>query len=324
MPFIFYFTIYLYWIRIFIFISFADTEVAALWDPEKRSIIGLMTMYDYIYALQLCRQHGIPNTELARKTIHDMIALPVAAFKHSDPTQTLYVDAEDSVFQLCMLLDRSNTDFAYVVNPDDGNIVSILGYLDIINFLHVASKQQPQLFGFTVQQILTQRSASGPAAAEAVTLSAPVSTKLADVLRVMEERGLNSIPIVDDTRRTVLGMYYKSDATFIVRATDPEMVSAYLSNLSMGDFLVMQQQQQQSSHAQAPGSAEASISPRTYSLVKCLPQETLSNVIDLLIMNRVTSVACVNELDMFLGVLTIKDILRFYLHDTPSSPSFVI
>lgn len=277
-----------------------------------------MTMYDYIYALQLCRQHGIPNTELARKTIQDMIALPVAAFKHSDPTQTLYVDAEDSVFQLCMLLDRSNTDFAYVVNPDDGNIVSILGYLDIVNFLHVASKQQPQLFSFTVQQILTQRSASGPVAAEAVTLSAPVSTKLADVLRVIEERGLNSIPIVDDTRRTVLGMYYKSDATFIVRATDPEMVSTYLSNLSMGDFLVMQQQhqQQQIQNSLTPGSADPSISPRTYSLVKCLPQETLSNVIDLLIMNRVTSLVCVNEVDTFLGVLTIKDILRFYLHDT--------
>lgn len=275
-------------------------------------------MYDYIYALQLCRQHGIPNTELARKTIQDMIALPVAAFKHSDPTQTLYVDAEDSVFQLCMLLDRSNTDFAYVVNPDDGNIVSILGYLDIVNFLHVASKQQPQLFSFTVQQILTQRSASGPVAAEAVTLSAPVSTKLADVLRVIEERGLNSIPIVDDTRRTVLGMYYKSDATFIVRATDPEMVSTYLSNLSMGDFLVMQQQhqQQQIQNSLTPGSADPSISPRTYSLVKCLPQETLSNVIDLLIMNRVTSLVCVNEVDTFLGVLTIKDILRFYLHDT--------
>lgn len=275
-------------------------------------------MYDYIYALQLCRQHGIPNTELARKTIQDMIALPVAAFKHSDPTQTLYVDAEDSVFQLCMLLDRSNTDFAYVVNPDDGNIVSILGYLDIVNFFHVASKQQPQLFSFTVQQILTQRSASGPVAAEAVTLSAPVSTKLADVLRVIEERGLNSIPIVDDTRRTVLGMYYKSDATFIVRATDPEMVSTYLSNLSMGDFLVMQQQhqQQQIQNSLTPGSADPSISPRTYSLVKCLPQETLSNVIDLLIMNRVTSLVCVNEVDTFLGVLTIKDILRFYLHDT--------
>jgi len=277
-----------------------------------------MTVYDYIYALQLCRQHGIPNTELARKTIQDMIALPVAAFKHSDPSQTLYVDAEDSVFQLCALLDRSNTDFAYVVNPDDGNIVSILGYLDIINFLHVASKQQPQLFGFTVQQVLTQRSASGPTAAEAVTLSAPVSTKLADVLRVIEERGLNSIPIVDDTRRTVLGMYYKSDATFIVRATDPDMVSNYLSNLSMGDFLIMQQQHQQQlqQNSLVPGSADPSISPRTYTLVKCLPQETLSNVIDLLLMNRVTSIACVNETDTFLGVLTIEDILRFYLHDT--------
>lgn len=294
-----------------------DTEVAAIWDPEKRSIIGLMTMYDYIYALQLCRQHGISNLELARKTIQDMIMLPVAAFKHSDPSQTLCVDAEDSVFQLCMLLDRANADFVYVVNPDDGNLVSILGYLDIINFLHVANKQQPQLFGFTIQQVLTQRSASGPVAAETVSLSAPASTKLADVLRVIEERGLSSIPIVDDTSRTLLGMYFKSDATFIVRATDPEMVSTYLSNLSMRDVLTMQQQyQHQNSMAQASGSADPSFSPRQYSLVKCLPQETLGNVIDLLVMNRVTSVACANEMDTFLGVLTIKDILRFFLHDT--------
>lgn len=73
-------------------------------------------------------------------------------FRHADFQA---VDAEDSVVQLCMLLLRTGSDYAPVLDPDNGNLVAILGYLDILNLLEKAGNQYPQFFSQTLQELGT-------------------------------------------------------------------------------------------------------------------------------------------------------------------------
>ena len=73
-------------------------------------------------------------------------------FRHADFQA---VDAEDSVVQLCLLLLRTGSDYAPVLDPDNGNLVAILGYLDILNLLEKAGNQYPHFFSQTLQELGT-------------------------------------------------------------------------------------------------------------------------------------------------------------------------
>jgi hypothetical protein len=47
-----------------------DTEVAPLWCPEKKTFLALMTISDYIRALQICRTQGVTVADLSLRSIN--------------------------------------------------------------------------------------------------------------------------------------------------------------------------------------------------------------------------------------------------------------
>lgn len=46
---------YVYTVYTDVFFPYLDTDVAPLWDPERRQFVGLMTVEDYIQALRVWR-----------------------------------------------------------------------------------------------------------------------------------------------------------------------------------------------------------------------------------------------------------------------------
>lgn len=59
----------------------------------------------------------------------DMLSSPVVSFKHEEFNS---IDAEDSVYQLCMLMDKLDADFIPVIDP--GILFNYLFiYLDLIS-----------------------------------------------------------------------------------------------------------------------------------------------------------------------------------------------
>ena len=262
-----------------------------------------MCVQDYIRALQVLRQHSMPVLELASKTISDVISssLISSPYRNISSTEALSIDAEDSVLQLVMLLERLDAEYVTVTNPDEGNIVSLLGYFDVLNLLNIATQQQPQLFIHSVQDLLNSQSHNN----SNMLLTAPKTAKLIDVIQAMYERNLIAIPIVDEVSNQVLGIYHKSDVTFIVRAADPDAVLTNLVNMSVGDALLASQQQYQQSVA-------PELVTKMYNLVKIKPSDSLLTAIRGMCAARITLAVCVNELGFCIGVITIKDILRHF------------
>jgi CBS domain-containing protein len=251
----------------------------------------------------------MPVLELASKSISDVISssLISSPYRNISNIDTLAIDAEDSVLQLVMLLDRLDADYVTVTNPDEGNIVSILGYLDILNLLYIATQQQPQLFIHNVQDVLTARNLHNNSNNNSnnLLITAPKTAKLNDVLQVMTDRNLTAIPIVDEVTNQVLGIYHKSDVTFIVRAADPDAVLANLVNMTVGDALLASQQQYQQSVA-------PELVTKVYTLVKIKPQDNLSTAIREMSTARITLAVCVNDSGFCIGIITIKDILKHF------------
>lgn len=272
-----------------LFLFPTDTEIAPLWDPERRVLVGMMTISDYIRALQLCLQQGYPVGEMAAKSIAEIAALPALTFRHPDFQS---IDAEDSVYQLYMLLERLGTDFVPVINPDDGNIVSVLGYLDIAHLLNEAAKQHPHSFPHTVDQVGNF--------VDVVT--APRSAKLADVVAVIEQRNLIGIPITDESGQLV-GIYHRSDVGFATRAADPQGMLQNLSDLSVGEALAFSDQQLQSGDQIS----------KVYVLVKCSPTDHVTAVVEALLAARISIAVCVNEANVCVGTISLRDILRYFV-----------
>ena len=53
----------------------SDTDVAPLWDPERRQFVGLMTVGDYIQALRVWRYtHTYIHTYIHTHQTYDMLA----------------------------------------------------------------------------------------------------------------------------------------------------------------------------------------------------------------------------------------------------------
>jgi CBS domain-containing protein len=249
-------------------------------------------MSDYIRTLQSFYRQNIPPIELSTKTIADMMTSQSLTFRHKGFQS---IDAEDSVQQLYMQIQKLGVDYVPAVDPDTGSLVSLLGYLDLGHLLDEAAKQHPQLFNQTVEAICKDTEGS---------ITAPRSANLAMVLGAMEERNMIAIPVLDEAN-CVIGMYYKTDVTFVTRAADPDAIMSNLSGLTVGDALQLQQQQQ----VQPAGEAMARVQP----MVRCGPMDAVSTVVNNMMMARTTIVVCVSESNQCLGTMSIADILKYFL-----------
>lgn len=275
-------------------LTVVETEVAPLWDPEKRSFVGLLTTYDYINTLRVCLARGIPMIELSSKTIAEILSSPVITFNNPyfEP-----LDPDDSIYQLCRLLYNSKSDFAPVVDPITGNIVTILGYLDIVHLVDSAAKQMPTLFSDSIDHLnIVQRDLKS-----LITLKP--STTIGETLNIFELHGIAGAPVIDEKTGRVINFYYKSDVTFITKANDPDSILLNLRDLTIGEAINYREQ--------LLSSGENLVT--TQGLVTCTMHDPVNAILNAMMVYRVTKVVVVDKHFMCTGLVSIKDILTYYL-----------
>ena len=255
--------------------------------------MGMMTTGDYIRALRVCRAQNVSMQDLATRSIADMLASPLIAFQHAELHA---IDAEDTIQQMCRQLLRLNADFVSVVDPDEGSLISILGYLDIVHLLDLAAKQHPSLFSESIEQMRIGTFSN--------VITAPHTAPLADVLAALEDRNLSGMPVTDEAGR-VVGMYHRSDVTFITQAgiAAPDAILTNLARMTVGDVLLIQQQ------AAAAGEAHATMQ----SLVTCRPIDKLESLLSAMMARRSTVAVVVNDAGGCMGVISIHDIVQYYI-----------
>ncbi len=128
-----------------------------------------------------------------------------------------------------MSLLRSGNDYVPVVDADNGNLVSILGYLDVVYLFSQTAKQNPQIFNVPIQQIMCGTFKN--------LITAPKHSRLFEVLDAIEHHRVSALPVVDEAGR-VVGAYHRSDVSFVIKAADPDAVIANLSNVQVSDCMI--------------------------------------------------------------------------------------
>lgn len=269
--------------------------MAPLYDPEKRVFTGLITTNDYIHALRVCIQRQIPMIDLATKSISDVFTSPIIKFIHPyfEP-----LEAEEAVIQLCRVLYQSKCDFVPIIDPLTGKLVSTLGYMDIVHLMDTASRQYPSLFSDTLDRM----NLIGKNANQTVVLGKKM--KIFEVLNFLEVNNIAGAPVIDENGR-VFNYYHKSDVTFITKASDPESVLVNLQELTLGEVLSIRES--------LIASGESLVT--TKGLVTCSITDTVSAILTAMMIFRVTKIVVVDNNFTCIGVISIKDILAYYLMD---------
>lgn len=253
--------------------------------------MGLITVSDYIHALRIWRAQSLPSTELTSKTIAEMMISAPMVFRHSGFQA---VEAEDTVLQMCYLLMRTDNDYVPVVDPESGNLVSILGFLDIVHLLSQAAAQYPNLFALTIEQtnIGTYQN----------VVTAPKSAKLHEVLDLLAAKNMSGLPVVDSDQK-VIGFYHRSDVSFIIKASDPDVVLSNLNNFKIEDSLILREQLLHTGE----------IMSSFQGLVVCRRADMLGTVLNSMTRARSNRVVVVNDALQCIGVISVKDIIRYYI-----------
>jgi CBS domain-containing protein len=223
------------------------------------------------------------------------------------------IDAEDSAYQMCRLLQRQNTDFVPVTDPVEGNLVAVLGYLDIVNLLDTASRQFPHLFDSTIGE--TQVGTYN-------VVTCPESMRLADALAICEQRSISSIPVVD-AAGVVTGLYYKSDVSFITKNPNPDVILTNIGEITVADVvaaapLLPLVPQISTSSSLGPISLPPHVGPdgRTGQIPQtfktCHHADHIRGVLGGMMDARVTRTVVVDAEGKCLGIVSIKDIILHY------------
>ena len=267
--------------RSYTFFNLVATDVAPLWDASKQAFTAVMTTQDFIHTLRKYQENtsAIQNFEL--KSIEDIINLEVHNFGHEFQS----IDAEDNVHQLCGVLAKLETDHAPVIDADNGSLVAVLGYMDILHLLIQLGQRFPSFFETPLEQASIGNFRN--------IVTAPRTTNVAAALATIDSRDLSCLPITDKTGR-VIGLYQPQDISFIQKTANTEVPIASISTLLLDDVL---------SHQQATQSM-------SYSCI-CSLDESIKVVIERMANSRLTQLACVDQAGACLGIIRVKDILSF-------------
>lgn len=265
-----------------------DAEVAPVWDPNGKVFSGIMTTVDFIEALSEYQRQGLSLFDLSSRSISDMFVMSkdTFVFKHNN---FLSLSAEESVYQLYCLLSRLKTDFAPIVDPLEGNLVGVLGYLDVLYLIAHSAQQHPIVASVQVQQLTTINLSN--------QVTAPKNACLGDVCKVMKDRQLSAVPVVDEEGR-VIGLYQLSDVSFIAKSPQPDLILSNFSAMNIGEIAM--QRTNENLQNGLPG------------FCSCTITSNLKEVVEAMISFRVTRAVCIDELGRNVAIVDVKDILSYF------------
>eukprot|EP00568_Trieres_chinensis_P009309 CAMPEP_0183292904 /NCGR_PEP_ID=MMETSP0160_2-20130417/1796_1 /TAXON_ID=2839 ORGANISM="Odontella Sinensis, Strain Grunow 1884" /NCGR_SAMPLE_ID=MMETSP0160_2 /ASSEMBLY_ACC=CAM_ASM_000250 /LENGTH=365 /DNA_ID=CAMNT_0025453933 /DNA_START=34 /DNA_END=1127 /DNA_ORIENTATION=+ len=229
-----------------------DMQAAPLWDPASCQFVGLLTVTDFIDVLRYYRRTRSDVSALAKRSIADILSdpdilstvlvrhLPAGVRAKADrlaPTRPdgerielhppanhhrtfLSADANATLKHACRLLHGHSLDFLPVLLPDDMRVLSVITYTTVLEHLVTHFREQRRLFDDTAHDL-----GIGTYGPDVVTVRS--SQTLAEVLHALHASGLSAVPVVDDEDK-VVGVYSRSDITFLAAATDAEDAVANL------------------------------------------------------------------------------------------------
>eukprot|EP00545_Synedropsis_sp_CCMP1620_P014348 CAMPEP_0119018536 /NCGR_PEP_ID=MMETSP1176-20130426/19649_1 /TAXON_ID=265551 /ORGANISM="Synedropsis recta cf, Strain CCMP1620" /LENGTH=331 /DNA_ID=CAMNT_0006972559 /DNA_START=132 /DNA_END=1130 /DNA_ORIENTATION=- len=264
-----------------------DMQCAPLWDPALCQFVGLLTVTDFIDILRHYRKLGLDVSTLATRSIAEILNDPSIQELRS----FLSADTNTSLKQACLLLHRNNLDFLPIMFPEDMRVLATVTYTNILEHLVTHFREQRRLFDDTIYDL-----GIGTYHDKLVTVGA--DQKLSAVLELLGQHNLSACPVVEAGSGKILGVYSRSDITFLATASDAEDAIANL------DLTLQEIMGQQRNDVTTPDA-----------LHTCSKGHTLQSIFEYFAQLHFNRLYVVDEKDVVVGVVSARDLVAYFLEE---------
>ncbi|KAF6731021.1 5'-AMP-activated protein kinase subunit gamma-2 [Oryzias melastigma] len=251
-------------------------RAAPLWDTEKQSFVGMLTITDFIIILH--RYYKSPMVQIYELEEHKLetwreVYLQ-ATFK---PLVNISPDA--SLFDAVYTLIKNKIHRLPVIDPVTGNALYILTHKRILKFLQLFMCEMPK--PAFMKQTLGEL---GIGTYHDIAYIHP-DTPIIKALNIFVEKRVSALPVVDDSG-TVVDIYSKFDVINLA-------AEKTYNNL---DITVTQALKHRSQYFEG--------------VVKCHKMETMEAIVDRIVKAEVHRLVVVDERSGIQGIVSLSDILQ--------------
>ncbi|XP_071756939.1 5'-AMP-activated protein kinase subunit gamma-1-like isoform X1 [Centroberyx gerrardi] len=251
-------------------------RAAPLWDTEKQSFVGMLTITDFIIILH--RYYKSPMVQIYELEEHKLetwreVYLQ-ATFK---PLVNISPDA--SLFDAVYTLIKNKIHRLPVIDPVTGNALYILTHKRILKFLQlfVCEMPKPAFMKQTLGEL-------GIGTYHEIAFIHP-DTPIIKALNIFVERRVSALPVVDESGK-VVDIYSKFDVINLA-------AEKTYNNL---DITVTQALKHRSQYFEG--------------VMKCHKLETLETIVDRIVKAEVHRLVVVDERSSIEGIISLSDILQ--------------
>ncbi|XP_034558959.1 5'-AMP-activated protein kinase subunit gamma-1-like isoform X1 [Notolabrus celidotus] len=251
-------------------------RAAPLWDTEKQSFVGMLTITDFIIILH--RYYKSPMVQIYELEEHKLetwreVYLQ-ATFK---PLVNISPDA--SLFDAVYTLIKNKIHRLPVIDPVTGNALYILTHKRILKFLQLFMCEMPK--PAFMKQTLGEL---GIGTYNDIAFIHP-DTPIIKALNIFVERRVSALPVVDESGK-VVDIYSKFDVINLA-------AEKTYNNL---DITVTQALKHRSQYFEG--------------VMKCHKMETMETIVDRIVKAEVHRLVVVDERSSIEGIVSLSDILQ--------------
>lgn len=275
-------------------IRFSDMLAAPLWDPVKCQFVGMLTVTDFIDILRYYKATGKDVAALATRSIAEILREAADESRKSGHHPFIIrafvgADSACTLKQACEQLHGNSQDFLPIVYTEDMRVLACITYTNILEHLVLHFREQRRLFDDSISEL-------GIGTYGNSLIVAHPNQSLSDSLAIMHQHNLSALPVVDPNTNKIIGVYSRSDITFLTKATDAEHAVKNLE-LPLSDILSQSRQDVTTPDA----------------LRTCSQSYTLQAIFETFAQVRFNRLYVVDQEDRLVGVVSARDLVAYFL-----------
>ncbi|XP_045760560.1 5'-AMP-activated protein kinase subunit gamma-2-like [Maniola jurtina] len=248
---------------------------APLWDANKKLLVGMITVTDFIRILLLHEKENLSMDDFEKHTLHNWR-------KILRPTRKplCSVSPDQSLHEAINLLSKNRVHRLLMMDPLTGDVLYILSHKRILRFLFVYLNEFPELTFFhknmmdlnigTYEEII----------------SVTDNTSVQEAFQLLLEKDISALPILDENG-VLIDVYAKYEVLNLVSE------KLYLNlSVTIGEVRNKKKDWEEK-------------------LQKCLSSITLYEALEIIVRTESHRLLLVNKDDKLVGIVSLSDILVY-------------
>jgi CBS domain-containing protein len=263
--------------------------VAPIWDEETNSFVGVFTLTDFVEIIRYFYRHGSFTESLTAYSIHAWRSVQKELRKGTGaPEGMISIGPEDTLFEACCNLRDHRIHYLPILDSAENRVLATVAHLAILQYLVREFKEPRRLFDQSIYEL-------GIGVFDNV-ITVPQQTELIEVLNLLSQHNISSVPVIDPTNGTVLDIYSRNMVVMLGKDSTADSLLR-----TVGETVSAARQSRE-------------FSGTLSGLHTCSRTSSLHDVIMIFTSAKVYRLVSVDErTGQCTGIITLRDLLNYFL-----------